>query len=109
MRRPALDIGTVGRVVGFVAVAATIVATAVHFHHEQIGTSDRVDSAAASVQSNPLARELARCQAIGMAAKDDAACEAAWAENRRRFFTYRQPTEASPAVARPSTTPTADR
>ena len=34
-------------------------------------------------------RELARCQAIGMAAKDDAACEAAWAENRRRFFTYR--------------------
>jgi hypothetical protein len=24
-----------------------------------------------------------------MAAKDDAACEAAWAENRRRFFTYR--------------------
>ena len=24
-----------------------------------------------------------------MAAQDDAACEAAWAENRRRFFTYR--------------------
>ena len=87
MRRPALDIGTVGRVVGFVAVAATIIATAVHFHHEQIGTSDRVDSAAASVQSNPLARELARCQAIGMAARNDAACEAAWATNRRRFFT----------------------
>jgi conjugative transfer region protein TrbK len=109
MRRPALDIGTVGRVVGFVAVAATIVATAVHFHHDQIGTSDRVGSAAASMQNNPLARELARCQAIGMTAKDDAGCEAAWAENRRRFFTYRQPTEASPAVARPATTPTADR
>ena len=109
MRRPALDIGTVGRVVGFVAVAATIVATAVHFHHDQIGTSDRVGSAAASVQSNALARELARCQAIGMAAKDDAACEAAWAENRRRFFSYRQPMEASPAVTRPSTTPAADR
>jgi conjugative transfer region protein TrbK len=109
MRRPALDIGTVGRVVGFVAVAATIVATAVHFHHEQIGTSDRVGSAAASVQSNQLARELARCQAIGMTAKDDAGCEAAWAENRRRFFTYRQPTEASPAVTRPSTTPAEHR
>jgi len=36
-----------------------------------------------------LARELARCREIGMAAKDDAACEAAWAENRRWFFTYR--------------------
>jgi conjugative transfer region protein TrbK len=109
MRRPALDIGTVSRVVGFVAVAATIVATAVHFHHDQIGTSGRVGSAAASVQTNSLARELARCQAIGLTAKDDAACEAAWAENRRRFFTYRQPTEASPAVARPSTAPTEER
>ena len=66
--------------------------------------SRRFGCASASVQSNPLARELARCQAIGMTAKDDAACEAAWVENRQRFFTYRQPTEASPAVARPWTT-----
>jgi len=109
MRRPALDIGTASRVVGLMALAATIVATAVHFRHDQIGAGGSVGSAATSVQSNPLARELARCQAIGMAAKDDAACEAAWAENRRRFFTYRQPMEASPAVARPFTTPTADR
>ena len=50
--------------------------------------------------SDPLAPELARCQAIGMAAKDDAACEAAWAENRRRFFTYR------PADSAASTPPT---
>ena len=35
-----------------------------------------------------------------MAAKDDAACEAAWAENRRRFFTYR------PADSAASTPPT---
>jgi len=109
MRRPALDIGTAGRAVGFVALAATIVATAVHFRHDQIGAGGRVGSAATSMQSNPLARELARCQAIGMAAKDEAACEAAWSENRRRFFTYRQPMEASSAVTRPSTTPTADR
>ena len=47
--------------------------------------------------SDPLALELARCQAIGMAAKDDAACEAAWAENRRRFFTYRPADSAAPA------------
>jgi hypothetical protein len=43
-----------------------------------------------------------------MAAKDDAACEAAWAENRRRFFTYRPagsatstpPTDPQPAAKR---------
>jgi conjugative transfer region protein TrbK len=29
---------------------------------------------------------MARCQALGMAAENDAACQAAWAENRRRFF-----------------------
>jgi conjugative transfer region protein TrbK len=109
MHRPALDIGTAGRVVGLVALAATIVTTAVHFRHEQIGADGRVNSVADSVQSNPMARELARCQAIGMAAKDDGPCEAAWAENRRRFFSYRQPTDSSPAVTRPSTTPTADR
>ncbi|HVB81146.1 MAG TPA: putative entry exclusion protein TrbK-alt [Candidatus Binataceae bacterium] len=109
MRRPALDIGTASRAVGFVALAATIVATAVHVRHDQIGAGARVGSAATSVQSDPLARELARCQAIGMAAKDDGPCEAAWAENRRRFLTYRQPMEASPAVARPFATPTADR
>jgi hypothetical protein len=32
-----------------------------------------------------------------MAAKDDATCEAAWAENRRRFFTYRPADSAAPA------------
>ena len=109
MHRPALDIGTAGRVVGLVALAATIVTTAVHFRHEQIGADGRVNSAADSVQSNPMARELARCQAIGMAAGDDGPCEAAWAENRRRFFNYRQPMEASLAIARPFTTPIADR
>jgi 1,6-anhydro-N-acetylmuramate kinase len=42
-------------------------------------------------QSDPLAAELSHCQSIGMAAQDDEACTYAWAENRRRFFTY-QPT-----------------
>jgi len=55
------------------------------------------------VQNDPLARELARCRAIGMAAKDDAACDAAWAENRRRFFSGVPPSDrpAAPAVNQP--------
>ena len=38
--------------------------------------------------SDPLTDELQRCQVLATQAKDDAACEAAWAESRRRFFTY---------------------
>ena len=45
---------------------------------------------------------MSRCQALAMAAKDDAACEAAWAENRRRFFTYRP---APSAAATPAAAP----
>lgn len=98
MRQPPLDIGMVGRVAGLVAVAAAIVATAVHWRHDDVGSRAPAD-ATITVPSDPLSRELARCQAIGMAAKDDAACKAAWAENRHRFFTYR----ASPD--RSATTP----
>jgi hypothetical protein len=32
-------------------------------------------------------------------AKDDADCEAAWAESRRRFFTYQPPNTTTPPAA----------
>ncbi len=67
----------------FLAVAAAIAATLVNSGHTGITPADRAPKV---LQQDPLARELARCRAIGMAAKDDAACTAAWAENRRRFF-----------------------
>ena len=35
---------------------------------------------------DPLQAELRRCQAIGAAGANDAACLRAWAENRSRFF-----------------------
>jgi conjugative transfer region protein TrbK len=47
---------------------------------------------------DPLVAELARCQALGVAALDDASCKAAWAENRRRFFTYRPDDSETPAT-----------
>ena len=46
-------------------------------------------AASPAAASDPLSDELKRCQLLASEAKDDAACEAAWAENRRRFFTYR--------------------
>lgn len=34
----------------------------------------------------PMSGELARCRDLGPAAAGDATCQAAWAENRRRFL-----------------------
>jgi len=107
MRRGLLDIAAIGRAAGFAVVAAAIVATAIHFRHDDTGAGASLRNP--SIHSDPLTRELARCQVIGMAAKDDAACEAAWAENRRRFFNDRKPTEISQAPAPSSTTPTKGR
>jgi conjugative transfer region protein TrbK len=78
------SIGT-GRAIGLVTVGAAIVTTAVHFDQRNSSQADR-PGAVSAAHVDPLTRELRRCQSIGMAAQDDAACEAAWAENRRRFF-----------------------
>ena len=95
MRGRTVSIPAIARAAGYVVVAAAIAATALHFRHDDAGAPAPVH--APSTGSDPLALELARCQSIGMAAKDDAACEAAWAENRRRFFTYRPADSAAPA------------
>ena len=83
MRR--IGIKATARAIGLLAIGAAIVATDLHFRRSSVAPADRVDARAAA-PSDPLTRELLRCQAIGIKAKDDAACEAAWAENRRRFF-----------------------
>jgi conjugative transfer region protein TrbK len=91
------------RVAGSIAVAAVIVGIGIHLRHED--TQKAVSLRAPMTTTDPLAAELARCQAISMAAKDDAACEGAWAENRRRFFTYRPADSASmPRAADPKPT-----
>ncbi len=77
----------IARGAGYIAVAALIVGVGIHIRHED--TRKAVSLRAPATTTDPLAAELARCRAIGMAAKDEAACEGAWAENRRRFFTYR--------------------
>jgi conjugative transfer region protein TrbK len=103
MRGQSFRISTVSRIAGFVAVAAAIVATGIHLRHDAVSVGAPA-AAAPSVQNDALARELARCRAIGMAASDDAACAAAWAENRRRFFSGGSPSDrdAAPAVTQPS-------
>jgi conjugative transfer region protein TrbK len=87
MRGRLLDIPAFGRAAGFALVATPIVATMAHFDSHKAEPEPTTARLKPSV--DPLAVELARCQSIGIAAQNDVACAAAWAENRRRFFTYR--------------------
>ena len=108
MRARPLDVPTIGRAAGFVLVAAAIVLAVIHFHRE--GASQSHATSPATSHIDPLATELARCQALGMAAENDTACEAVWAENRRRFFTYRPAESASAATpGRPPAPKSGDR
>jgi conjugative transfer region protein TrbK len=83
----------IARALGLIAIGLAIAATEVHSRRGNVSTVGRPEAGASG---DTLARELLRCRAIGMAAKDDAACETAWAENRRRFFA---PLSGAPSLA----------
>ncbi len=87
MRGRLFNLRAVARAAGFAIVAVSIVATAIHLGRDQ--TMPRPARTVVLPLADPLVREIKRCEALGMAAEQDARCEAAWAENRRRFFTYR--------------------
>jgi conjugative transfer region protein TrbK len=95
MRRRLVNMPAIGRAFGFVLIAVAIVAAALHFRT----LPQRAEPRAANTPATPdaLADELRRCQRVADQAKDDAACEAAWAESRRRFFTYAPAHAATPA------------
>jgi len=104
MRRPHAGLGAFGRALGLVAVAAAVAATAICLRDEEKRT--REPPPVPSALSDPLTRELARCQGIGMAAENDAGCKSTWAENRRRFFAL---PPADPAADANSASPSADQ
>ena len=96
MRGRLFNLRTVARATGFALVAVAIVATAIY-----LGRDQAVPRPARTVVlplADPLVRETKRCEALGMAAEQDARCEAAWAENRRRFFTYHPADSSSRAT-----------
>lgn len=97
MRGRLLNLPAVARALGFAVVAIAIVAAALHFRAPPRRIEPR--SADAPTSPDPLAEELKRCQLIADQAKDDPACEAAWAESRRRFFTYPPASAPTPAPA----------
>jgi conjugative transfer region protein TrbK len=97
---PAVGIGAISRCVGYATVSAAIIGAALHFRPHNPKPLYPVAIARAS-STEGLARELAHCHALGMAAEDDPACAAAWAENRRRFFTNTPSPSAPSASAKP--------
>ncbi|MCV0368952.1 putative entry exclusion protein TrbK-alt [Filomicrobium sp.] len=94
----------------FIAVAVT--ATAIEMSRDEEPAESWASARPATTPSDPLQRELIRCQALGEAGARDAACLQAWAESRRRFLAPGQPraerlpdnppapTPADPAEAR---------
>jgi conjugative transfer region protein TrbK len=95
MRIQLTHLPAVARAAGLLIVAIAMIAAALHFRAptSRIGVQRPKPLAV----DDPLAAELKRCEVIAEQAKDDPACEKAWAENRRRFFTY----TPSPAPAHP--------
>jgi conjugative transfer region protein TrbK len=84
MRGQFLNLPAVARAAGCVLVATAIIAAAVQFHRH--GTPRLLPTSSVASRPDPLAAAMARCRALGMSAENDVACQAAWAENRRRFF-----------------------
>jgi len=84
----------IGRALACLAVAALIAAAAWYAARQPHAAKPL--ARASAISGDVLSAALARCQTLGEAAENDPACLAAWAENRRRFFTYRAP---APVVA----------
>lgn len=82
-----IGIRTLSCAVAVVAVTAAAVVTALRLWNLPVASLDPAVLPAPAA-TDRLARELARCREIGMAADNDPVCKAAWAENRQRFFTY---------------------
>ena len=99
MRGRLLNLPAIARATGFVLVAVAIIAAALHFREAPSRLPGHTPIPAAAI--DPLADELKRCQVLAAQAKDDAACEAAWAESRRRFFTYQSAPNAAVAPDAP--------
>ena len=86
MRARLLHLSVIARATAFGVVAIAMIAATLHFHAQSSRVG--IPRTKAATAADPLASELKRCQLIAEEAKDDPVCEAAWAESRRRFFTY---------------------
>lgn len=80
-----------------IAVLAALAAAALFAAQAPGAAHPALRRAVSFALTDPLARALARCTAVGPQDLDEGTCEAAWAENRRRFFGA-PPTEGAGAA-----------
>lgn len=76
------------RLAAVVIVAVAVTATAIQLAREDNSSGPQSSQPAATEQprTDPLRGMLQRCRQMDEAATRDAACLAAWDENRRRFL-----------------------
>ena len=72
------------RAIAVLVLAIAMVAAIARFG----GSGDEPDARKIRTErrADQFAAALKRCRTLGLQAEDDADCEAAWAENRKRFF-----------------------
>ena len=79
-----MDPKIIARAAAVILLAGTVLACAI-----ELARLDRTSESSAPVahgKMDLLAGELARCKILGAEAAHDAACKAAWAQNRARFL-----------------------
>ena len=113
MRRPLwlrrMDGSAHKKLIALILVGAILAAAAAWMALGDRAPSSDVATPPATAAADPLQSEFTRCQALGEAGAHDAACLAAWAENRRRFLAPdRRPAAPDPAaISNTAATPTA--
>ena len=78
----------------YAAAGGGIIATVTHLLH----SADHAFREETVSSRDALRRELERCVTLGLDAPNDPRCQAAWAENRRRFFDGVSPHDSDPAI-----------
>jgi conjugative transfer region protein TrbK len=79
-----MDPKILARTAAVILLAGTVLACAVELAQRDL--TSQSSAPAADDKMDALAGELARCKALGAGAARDAACNAAWAQNRARFL-----------------------
>jgi len=76
------------RLAAVIIVAVAVTAAAIHLAREDnsSGLQSSPPTATETPRTDPLRETLRRCRQLGEFATRDAACLAAWDENRRRFL-----------------------
>jgi conjugative transfer region protein TrbK len=79
-----MDPKIIARAAVVILLAGTVLACAIELAQRDLTSGP--SALTADDKTDPLAGELARCKALGAEARHDAACDAAWAQNRARFL-----------------------